>query len=74
MIGGRPLRAFIVFQIGAADRMGRKVSSVAPLRSTLISKGMVYSPEHGDTAFTVPLFGEFMKRTMPDRDENLPLF
>lgn len=49
-----------------ADIMGRKVTSVAPLRSTLISKGMVYSPEHGDTAFTVPLFDEFMKRTMPD--------
>jgi len=48
-----------------AEIMGRKVSSVAPLRSTLISKGMVYSPEHGDTAFTVPLFDEFMKRTMP---------
>ncbi|GMQ76892.1 MAG: hypothetical protein BMS9Abin01_2194 [Gammaproteobacteria bacterium] len=49
-----------------AEIMGRKVTSVAPLRSTLISKGMVYSPEHGDTAFTVPLFDEFMKRTMPD--------
>lgn len=49
-----------------AEIMGRKVTSVAPLRSTLISKGMVYSPEHGDTAFTVPLFEEFMKRTMPD--------
>lgn len=47
-----------------ADIMGRKVSSVAPLRSALISKGMIYSPEHGDTAFTVPLFDEFMKRTM----------
>lgn len=49
-----------------ANIMGRKVTSVAPLRSTLISKGMIFSPEHGDTAFTVPLFDEFMKRTMPD--------
>lgn len=48
-----------------ADVMDRKVTSVAPLRSTLISKGMIYSPEHGDTAFTVPLFDEFLKRTMP---------
>lgn len=48
-----------------ADIMGRKVTSVAPLRSTMISKGMIYSPEHGDTAFTVPLFDEFIKRTMP---------
>lgn len=31
-----------------------------------ISKGMVWSPNHGDTAFTVPLFDEFMKRIMPD--------
>ena len=48
-----------------ADIMGRKVTSVAPLRSTLIAKGMIYSPAHGDTAFTVPMFDEFMKRTMP---------
>jgi hypothetical protein len=26
---------------------------------------MVYSPDHGDTAFTVPLFDQFMKRMMP---------
>ena len=48
-----------------ADIMDRKVTSVAPLRSALISKGMIYSPEHGDTAFTVPLFDAFMKRAMP---------
>ncbi|HEX3843347.1 MAG TPA: hypothetical protein VHV80_03210 [Steroidobacteraceae bacterium] len=30
-----------------------------------IKKGMIDSPSHGDTAFTVPLFAEFMKRTMP---------
>jgi hypothetical protein len=27
---------------------------------------MIYSPAHGDTAFTVPLFDQFMRRTMPD--------
>ncbi len=27
---------------------------------------MVYSPQHGDTAFTVPMFDEFMRRSMPD--------
>lgn len=48
-----------------AEVMGRVVQSVAPLRSSLISKGMIYSPEHGDTAFTVPLFNEFILRTMP---------
>jgi hypothetical protein len=35
------------------------------LRSSLIKKGMIYSPAHGDTAFTVPLFDQFMLRTMP---------
>jgi hypothetical protein len=49
-----------------ADCLGVKVQSCAPLRSGLIKKGMVYSPAHGDTAFTVPLFNEFMTRTMPD--------
>lgn len=38
------------------------VSSLAPTPSSLISKGMVWSPDHGDTAFTVPMFDEFMKR------------
>jgi hypothetical protein len=46
--------------------LGVSSESVAPLRSGLISKGMIYSPQHGDTAFTVPLFDQFMKRTMPD--------
>jgi hypothetical protein len=39
-----------------------KVTSLAPIRSSLISKGMIWSPNHGDTAFTVPMFDEFMKR------------
>lgn len=44
------------------------VSSLAPTRSSLITKGMVWSPNHGDTAFTVPMFDEFMKRIMPGND------
>jgi hypothetical protein len=48
-----------------ADEFGRSVTSLAPLRNGLISKGMIWSPSHGDTAFTVPLFDEFMKRIMP---------
>ena len=51
-----------------ADAMGRKVTSVAPVRNKLISKGMIYSPAHGDTAFTVPMFDRFLKRTAPDGD------
>ena len=45
--------------------MNRQVTSVAPIRSSLIRKGMVYAPNHGDTAFTVPLFDEYMKRVIP---------
>ena len=44
------------------------VSSLAPTRSSLIAKGMVWSPNHGDTAFTVPMFDAFMKRTIPGND------
>ena len=48
-----------------AEMLGRRVSAVAPTRSQLIEKGMVWSPKHGDTAFTVPMFDEFMRRIMP---------
>lgn len=46
----------------------RKVESLAPTRSYLINKGMIWSPSHGDTAFTVPLFDKFMIRVMPGND------
>jgi hypothetical protein len=49
-----------------AEALGVKVSSVAPTRNSLIAKGMLYSPAHGDTAFTVPLFDAFMRRVMPE--------
>jgi AAA ATPase-like protein len=48
-----------------AEQLGVSVQSVGPLRSGLIGKGMIYSPAHGDTAFTVPLFDEFLHRIMP---------
>lgn len=48
-----------------AGQLGVKVESVAPRRSGLISKGMIYSPAHGDTAFTVPLFDAYLRRAMP---------
>jgi hypothetical protein len=51
-----------------AHELNRDVQSVAPTRSKLIAKGMVWSPSHGDTAFTVPLFDEFMRRIMPGDD------
>jgi hypothetical protein len=48
-----------------AEVFGRRVQSLGPARASLIAKGMIWSPTHGDTAFTVPLFDEFMKRIMP---------
>ncbi len=51
-----------------ADRLNRSSQSLGPCRSSLIAKGMIWSPNHGDTAFTVPLFDEFMKRIMPGDD------
>ena len=51
-----------------ADCLQRKVTSLGPTRSQLIAKGMIWSPNHGDTAFTVPLFDKFMRRTVTDED------
>jgi type II secretory pathway predicted ATPase ExeA len=48
-----------------ADLIGKTTNQLGPVRDALIRKGMVYSPAHGDIAFTVPLFDQFMKRTMP---------
>jgi hypothetical protein len=55
-----------------AECLNRKVTSLGPSRNSLIAKGMIYSPSHGDTAFTVPLFDEFMKRIMPGDDWRSP--
>jgi hypothetical protein len=51
-----------------ADQLRRTSASLGPTRAQLINKGMVWSPNHGDTAFTVPLFDEFMRRIMPGDD------
>ena len=51
-----------------AERLDRNVRSVAPTRNNLIKSGMIWSPNHGDTAFTVPLFDEFMRRIMPGNE------
>jgi hypothetical protein len=48
-----------------AEQLNREVTSLGPTRGQLIAKGMVWSPSHGDTAFTVPMFDEFMRRIMP---------
>jgi len=59
--GARPQRSGDI-----AERMGVKVTSVAPVRNSLIRKGMLYSPSYGESAFTVPLFDQYMLRVMPD--------
>jgi type II secretory pathway predicted ATPase ExeA len=60
-LGDKPQRSGDV-----AEELGVDVHNAAPLRNNLIKKGMIYSPKHGDTAFTVPLFEGFLKRMMPD--------
>lgn len=51
-----------------ATELNKQTQSLGPVRSSLIVKGMIWSPSHGDTAFTVPLFDEFMQRIMPGLD------
>ena len=48
-----------------ADCLKREVGSLGLVRSSVIAKGMICGPSHGDSAFTVPLFDEFMRRIMP---------
>ncbi len=62
-LGGGPHRSGDI-----AQSVGRSVSSLAPTRAQLINKGMIWSPSHGDTAFTVPLFDQFMLRIIPGDD------
>lgn len=47
-----------------ATTLGRKAASLGPVRDSLIKKGMLYSPEYGLIAFTVPLFDEFLRRVV----------
>ena len=47
-----------------AEKLGVKITSLGPGRANLIRKGMIFSPAHGDMAFTVPLFDEFMVRAI----------
>ena len=49
-----------------ASALGAKITSLGPVRAKLIKRGMIYSSTHGEIAFTVPLFDEFMKRAIPE--------
>ena len=74
-------RLFDFPEIGALAPTQAEIAIVKPLaalhvaikpaglrRIKLIAKGMIWSPNHGDTAFTVPLFDQFMRRIMPGED------
>ncbi|WP_104524359.1 ATP-binding protein [Blastococcus atacamensis] len=45
-----------------AVSLGRKPASLSPARDSLIKKGLVYSAERGQIAFTVPHFGRYLLR------------
>lgn len=45
-----------------ADALGENVQSLGPRRAKIINKGMIYSPAHGDIAFTVPMFEDYLRR------------
>ena len=45
-----------------AEVLGVDVQSLGPRRANIINKGMIYSPAHGDIAFTVPLFEDYLHR------------
>ncbi|WP_223227649.1 ATP-binding protein [Leifsonia xyli] len=49
-----------------AARLGRTVNSLGPIRANFIAKGLVYAPEHGQVAFTVPLMADFIVRQPTD--------
>lgn len=56
-----------------AEALGVKITSLGPVRAKLIRKGMIFSPAHGDIAFTVPLFDEFMRRAIPELNPMPPV-
>ncbi|HEX3613934.1 MAG TPA: ATP-binding protein [Sporichthyaceae bacterium] len=45
-----------------ATRLGKSRSGIGPARANLIAKGIVYAPEHGSLAYTVPGMAEFIAR------------
>lgn len=47
-----------------ADALGENVQSLGPRRAQIIKKGMIYSPAHGDVAFTVPMFEDYLARNL----------
>ncbi|GAB3093820.1 ATP-binding protein [Isoptericola nanjingensis] len=46
--------------------LGRESTQLGPTRAELIDMGLLYTPQHGYAAFTVPHFDKFMLRVLPD--------
>lgn len=49
-----------------ADVMSRQSTQLGPTRAQLIEMGLLFTPEHGYTEFTVPHFDKFMIRAIPE--------
>lgn len=49
-----------------AERLGRRPTSLGPTRANLIAKGLIYAPEHGIVAFTVPHMADFIERQLEE--------
>ncbi len=60
-LGPGPVRS-----VQVAGLLGKKATALGPTRDGLLKKALCYSPRWGEIDFTVPMFGEFMKRWMPD--------
>lgn len=50
-----------------AAALGETHQSLGPRRAQIISKGMIYSPSHGDIAFTVPMFNDYLMRNFVNK-------
>ncbi|MFD0481401.1 ATP-binding protein [Kineococcus sp. GCM10028916] len=51
-----------------ADVMGRASTNLGPTRAELINMGLLWTPQHGYAAFTVPHFDRFLLRAIPTLD------
>ena len=65
MAYGEPEKPQSIVDIAA--RMGRTSNSLSMLRRSLIKKGMIYSPSLGMVAYTVPMFGTYMRRAVESK-------
>jgi hypothetical protein len=60
-LGPGPVRSADV-----AAALGKSATALGPTRDGLLKKSLCYSPRWGEIDFTVPLFGAFMRRWLPE--------